>query len=84
MSQFEFSRWKGTASQAAEKVFLRVISGEKRLQVIESSFVEMAEITKLVPFSAACSAVPKDPSWNRALAQAPRLKPFSMAHVSPG
>jgi hypothetical protein len=50
--------YQGTASQAAEKVFLRVISGEKRLQVIESSFVEMAEITKLVPFSAACSVVP--------------------------
>jgi len=27
------------------------------LQVIESSFVEMTEITKLVPFSAACEGV---------------------------
>jgi hypothetical protein len=46
-----------TPSQAAEKVFFLAFRAKIRPQVIESSFVEMLEITSLLPFSAACSGV---------------------------
>jgi hypothetical protein len=44
------------ALQFAEKLFFRSFRTKKPSQVIESSFVEMTEITKLVPFSANCLA----------------------------
>jgi len=48
----------GPAEEAAEKVFLRLISDRIGLQVLESSFAEMIEITKLVHFSAASEVGP--------------------------
>jgi hypothetical protein len=45
---------KEPALQFAEKLFFRSFRTKKPSQVIESSFVEMTEITKLVPFSANC------------------------------
>jgi hypothetical protein len=44
------------ALQFAEKLFFRSFRTKKPSQVIESSSVEMTEITKLVPFSANCLA----------------------------
>jgi hypothetical protein len=44
------------ALQFAEKLFFRSFRTKKPSQVIESSFVEMTEITRLVPFSANCLA----------------------------
>ena len=51
-----FISFSESALQFAEKLFFDGFRAKNRLQVIESSFAEMLEITTLVPFSANCLA----------------------------